>query len=152
MINTLLGLVFKSHINSAIGKAVRHIGLLRNSNEETIGMDGNTAEESWRPGNSKCSHLLSLHLAQWSGLFRGSSPSVCSGLGQPDYLLWEPLPWGSRIGQVKRQAEWKKSTLSDMASGRGVQIGKTSPQLILKPENPWSHSTCKTKVKGPAHK
>ena len=46
VINTLLGLVFKSHIKFAIGKAVRHIGLLRNSNEETIGMDGNRAEES----------------------------------------------------------------------------------------------------------
>jgi len=35
-----------------VGKIARPAGLLRNSNEEKIGMDGNRAEESWRPGNS----------------------------------------------------------------------------------------------------
>lgn len=105
VINTLLSSVFKSCINFAIGKAVKHVGLLRNSNDETSGTDGNRAEESWRSGNSDFSHLLSLRLAQWPGLFPGSPLSVCSGLGQPHYLLWGPSPRESRIGQVKRQAE-----------------------------------------------
>jgi len=60
VINTLLGLVFESHTNFALGNTVRHTGLLRTSNDETIGLDSNRAEESWRPGNSKFSHSVLL--------------------------------------------------------------------------------------------
>lgn len=136
VLNRLLGLVFKSHINFAVGKAVRHIGLLRNSNEETTGMDGNRAEESWRPGNSKFSHFFSLSVLL-SGL-------VCSQGHPPQSALgWDSLitSFGSPCPENQESVKWKgklnlKSPLSHMASGRGVQISKTSPQLILKPENP----------------
>lgn len=48
VLKTLLGLVFKSYINFARGKTLRHVGLLRNSNEETIGTVGNRVEDGWR--------------------------------------------------------------------------------------------------------
>lgn len=100
VINTLLSLMFKSHVNFASGNAVKHIGLLRNRNEDTVGMDGNKSEESWK---AEFSLLLSLLLAQWPVLFPRSSPSGCSGLGQTDHLLGEPLPCESRTGQMKSQ-------------------------------------------------
>lgn len=37
VINTLLSLMFKSHVNFALGNGMKHIGLLRNSNEDTVG-------------------------------------------------------------------------------------------------------------------
>lgn len=37
VINTPLSLMFKSHVNFALGNAVKHTGLLRNSNEDTVG-------------------------------------------------------------------------------------------------------------------
>lgn len=48
VINTLLSLMFRSHVNFALGNAVMPIGLLRNSSEDTVGMDGDESEESWR--------------------------------------------------------------------------------------------------------
>lgn len=74
VLKSLLALLFKSHINFVIGKKLRHVGLLRNSTEETIGMVGDRVEERWRLANSKFSHLFSLCLAQESGLVPGSSP------------------------------------------------------------------------------
>lgn len=85
----VMNLVFKSHVSFAIGKIVRPTGLLRSSNEETIGIDGNGAEESWRPVNSMFSHLQSPSCSVvWSA--PKVIPSVCFGLGQPHCHPWKP--------------------------------------------------------------
>lgn len=47
-INALLSLMFKSCVNFALGNTVKHIRLFRNSNEDTVGMDGSKSEKSWR--------------------------------------------------------------------------------------------------------
>lgn len=71
VINPLLSLMFKSHVNFASGNAVKHSGLLRNRNEDTVGMDGNRSEESWE---AEFSLLL-------SGLFcsQGHPPQAALG-------------------------------------------------------------------------
>lgn len=135
----VINLVFKSHVNFAIGKIVRPTGLLRNSNEETIGIDGNGAEESWRPVNSMFSHLHCLRLAQWSGLLPRSSPSVCSGLGQPHCLPWKPSSCESRMGQMQRMGKvhsvkhgtWPWCSDQQNLSSADIHTGKIFKSLHL---------------------
>lgn len=143
VLKSLLGLLFKSRINFVTGKKLRHVGLLRNSTEETIGMVGDRVEERWRLANSKFSHLFSLCLAQESGLVPGSSPLSLLYTGKawlPPLvalaLLWiknwasEKPSWMKKVHSVTR-GFWQRRPNQQNLSSANTQIGKSLKSLHL---------------------
>lgn len=136
VLKSLLGLVFKSHINFVIGKKLRHVGLLRNSNEETVGMVGVRVEERWRLVNSKFSHLFSLCLAQESGLVPGSSPlsPLYTGKAWLPPLVALALLWKAKLNEKSPLCHtW---LLAEMSKSAKPLLSQYSNWKILKITSP----------------
>lgn len=147
VINTLLGVVFKSRINFAIGKAVRHVGLhcLGTAVKKTLAWMVIKLKKAWDLGTLHFTFALSLTCSVvWS------VPRVI-----PLSLLWAAIACLPLLGALalsiknwsSKKASWMKKSplchtwlLAKMIKSAKPLLSWCSDQKIL------SHFTSKTRV------